>query len=395
MNGIRTAKLTGNTLTGYLLDGGNVVAELEDDALSTSYLRGANLISRTTAATEYYTFNAHGDVVGLVNAAGTQTKTYAYDACGNEKDRIGADTNPFRYCGEYFDVESGIYYLRARYYDPSIGRFTQEDAACFGLNWYAYCGNNPIAFHDPTGFMPVCADEEFINEKPPAPIPKLTFVQKAITNRYLWNSAKHLTALLNIKRSMLFPEATSRNSNNRAAYSGLGQGEYPYITGQRLEAYRNLPYCGATLGEVGCELIAVYNVMVALGNPQPLVDIADYFDDYSSVLDGNWGTVLPLSKYFTAKGYSTRTIFCSDLSESYGEFDEHFKKADTAVFSFWWSADDVMQGVHTVCIIRNPGGGIEVYNFAGGSETESVYYGSIAEMIADKNILPICITMVW
>ena len=61
------------------------------------------------------------------SAAGTQTKTYDYDAFGNEKDRVGADPNPFRYCGEYFDVESGAYYLRARYYDPSIGRFTQED----------------------------------------------------------------------------------------------------------------------------------------------------------------------------------------------------------------------------------------------------------------------------
>ena len=127
-SGIRTAKLTGNTLTGYLLDGGNVVAELEDDVLSASYLRGANLISRTTSTTEYYTFNAHGDVVGLVSAAGTQTKTYDYDAFGNEKDRVGSDPNPFRYCGEYFDVESGSYYLRARYYDPSVGRFTQEDS---------------------------------------------------------------------------------------------------------------------------------------------------------------------------------------------------------------------------------------------------------------------------
>ena len=45
-----------------------------------------------------------------------------YDAFGNEKDRVGADPNPFRYCGEYFDVESGSYYLRARYYDPSVGR---------------------------------------------------------------------------------------------------------------------------------------------------------------------------------------------------------------------------------------------------------------------------------
>ena len=54
-----------------------------------------------------------------------------------------------------------------------------------------------------------------------------------------------------------------------------------------------------------------------------------------------------------------------------------------------------MQGVHTVCIVRTPDGGIDVYNFAGGSETEPTHYGSIAEMIEKEEILPICITMVW
>ncbi len=84
---------------------------------------------------------------------------------------MGADPNPFRYCGEYFDVESGAYYLRARYYDPSVGRFTQEDPAKHGYNWYAYCNNNPIRFVDPTGFVPVCADEDIIKEPTPPPKP--------------------------------------------------------------------------------------------------------------------------------------------------------------------------------------------------------------------------------
>ena len=158
------------------------MAELEDDEHSASYLRGANLISRTTNTTEYYTFNAHGDVVGLVNVAGTQTKTYDYDAFGNEKDCVGSDPNPFRYCGEYFDVESGAYYLRARYYDPGIGRFTQEDTHWNAANMiygdepqqidaydtsiyqpstsamrestqlYVYCSNNAISFVDSFGY---------------------------------------------------------------------------------------------------------------------------------------------------------------------------------------------------------------------------------------------------
>ena len=50
----------------------------------------------------------------------------------------GSYLNPFRYSGEYFDEETGFYYLRARYYDPSIGRFLTEDPAEDGTNWYAY-----------------------------------------------------------------------------------------------------------------------------------------------------------------------------------------------------------------------------------------------------------------
>ena len=58
---------------------------------------------------------------------------------------------PFRYCGEYYDKETDSIYLRARYYNPALGRFTTEDPAKDGLNWYVYCGNNLVIFVDPTG----------------------------------------------------------------------------------------------------------------------------------------------------------------------------------------------------------------------------------------------------
>jgi len=61
------------------------------------------------------------------------------------------DNNPWRYCGEYFDRETGDIYLRARYYNPKTGRFKTEDPIGDGLNWYTYCANNPIRFSDPSG----------------------------------------------------------------------------------------------------------------------------------------------------------------------------------------------------------------------------------------------------
>ena len=99
----------------------------------------------TYGAVNYYSYDPHGSVVS------SGGKTYTYDAFGNQTNDIANDTNPFRYNGEYFDNETGYIYLRARYYDPSIGRFTTEDPIKDGLNWYVYCSNNPVMFVDPSG----------------------------------------------------------------------------------------------------------------------------------------------------------------------------------------------------------------------------------------------------
>ena len=65
------------------------------------------------------------------------------------------DDSPFRYAGEYYDKETGTYYLRARYYDPVIGRFLREDPARHSTNWYLYCYCNPVRYTDPSGKIPV------------------------------------------------------------------------------------------------------------------------------------------------------------------------------------------------------------------------------------------------
>ena len=86
-------------------------------------------------------FNAHGDVTELLSDTGTVTHKYDYDAFGVEKKPDPLDGNPFRYCGEYYDGETKTYYLRARYYDPNIGRFTQQDAHWNTAN--SIYGDNP------------------------------------------------------------------------------------------------------------------------------------------------------------------------------------------------------------------------------------------------------------
>ena len=86
---------------------------------------------------------------------------YTYESAENlfpPRYGMKADTNPFRYCGEYQDLCSGLIYLRNRYYDPSIGWFISEDPARDGLNWYVYCGNNPVIYIDPNGLSGIKID---------------------------------------------------------------------------------------------------------------------------------------------------------------------------------------------------------------------------------------------
>ncbi len=105
----------------------------------------------------YYLYNAHGDVIGLTDSQGNIVNSYEYDAWGNVLNQTETIDNPLKYAGQYYDEELQMYYLRARYYDPSIGRFTSIDAVegsitqPLDMNQYVYCRNNPILYFDYTG----------------------------------------------------------------------------------------------------------------------------------------------------------------------------------------------------------------------------------------------------
>ncbi|MFF2482312.1 RHS repeat-associated core domain-containing protein [Paenibacillus sp. NPDC058071] len=105
----------------------------------------------------YYLFNGHGDVVQTVDRNGSIENQYDYDAFGNTTLSVEQYANAIRYAGEFYDQEVGLYYLRARYYDPYISRFITEDTYRgeqkdpLSLNLYTYVLNNPLIHWDPTG----------------------------------------------------------------------------------------------------------------------------------------------------------------------------------------------------------------------------------------------------
>ena len=145
------SKTVDGKTTKHIWDGTNIVGDVTDGTV-TKYIRGLQLISSKNGSNEnFYTYNGHGDVVQLTNSTGAITKQYDYDAFGVETNKTDNDTNPFRYCGEYYDSETDSIYLRARYYRPTAGRFITEDPINDGLNWYVYCSDNPINALDPSG----------------------------------------------------------------------------------------------------------------------------------------------------------------------------------------------------------------------------------------------------
>jgi len=92
----------------------------------------------------------------LASGAAALAQTYTFDSFGKLTGSTGSLTNPFRYTAREFDSETNLYYYRARYYDPQVGRFLSEDSVKFaqGVNFYRYTENNPIGFSDPLGHGP-------------------------------------------------------------------------------------------------------------------------------------------------------------------------------------------------------------------------------------------------
>ena len=156
--GRRVQKSGPSGTTNYLYDGANSITNIDDSGnIVTRYTQGPGVDqplsqSRLGTAT-YYNSDGIGSISSLTDASGTTAATYVYDAFGNLSLSTGSITSPFRYTGREFDSETALYFNRARYYDPAIGRFLSSDPIEFnsGMNFYVYTGNRPVILIDPSG----------------------------------------------------------------------------------------------------------------------------------------------------------------------------------------------------------------------------------------------------
>ena len=109
-----------------------------------------------------YRKDIQGNIIGILDNIGRVVVEYKYDAWGRHtvsgSNVALGNKNPFRYRGYYYDTETELYYLQSRYYDPKLCRFINMDSLEYaeperinGLNLFAYCGNNPVMFVDPSG----------------------------------------------------------------------------------------------------------------------------------------------------------------------------------------------------------------------------------------------------
>ncbi|NQX67316.1 glycoside hydrolase family protein [Paenibacillus alba] len=154
--------------TRYYWDGDQVIAEANVvggvATLKARYIRGQGLVAREDGQGKaYYLQNGHGDVVNMMDSTGTtKLNSYSYDVFGNTVSRQENLPQPFKYSGEMMDDKVGLQYLRARWYDPSMGRFVQEDTYAgqidnpLSQNRFTYVSNNPIFYKDPTGHKFEC-----------------------------------------------------------------------------------------------------------------------------------------------------------------------------------------------------------------------------------------------
>ena len=182
--GNRVAKTVNGVTIQYLVEDDvnptdlpQVVEELVNGVVTRQYTYGLQRISENPSPAvtgnsawtpSFYGYDGGGSVRQLINSAGAVTDEYEYDAYGNSFTKQGTTPNNYLYRAEQFDSDLGLYYLRARYYNPQTGRFLSRDPKEFKplkswnkpvdsrkMHKYLYTGADPVNLVDPRGEGPI------------------------------------------------------------------------------------------------------------------------------------------------------------------------------------------------------------------------------------------------
>ena len=148
--GLRAEMEENGRLAAFIFNPAKEVVTETEDRTVLRYIRGSELIARNTDAVRtyyHYASDEMGSITHVTDEEGNILNRYEYDAWGNLTAEEEQVANRFKYTGEQFDAITQQYYLRARFYNPSLARFMQEDTyRGDGLNLYAYCANNPVRY---------------------------------------------------------------------------------------------------------------------------------------------------------------------------------------------------------------------------------------------------------
>ena len=155
---LRYELLENGRKTGFVYHNGELLHEEGREGKETSYHLGLGIDAfQRGEELSYYHRDEKLSTALISDWQGEIRNSYQYDAFGVQPEAAEQFHNRIRYTGQQYDELTGQYYLRARFYNPVLGRFMQEDSYWGdGLNLYVYCGNSPVVYSDPSGYAKNC-----------------------------------------------------------------------------------------------------------------------------------------------------------------------------------------------------------------------------------------------